>query len=147
MLLRDEEILELLTDSPEHPALADVDIPVPPFGRHSPIQPSSLDLNIGKVFLPDAPEDGEGGMNNGSIEYWLEPGHTAVVVTKERLHFPPNIAGFGFPPTRISANAVLMTNPGHSLFVEHRVDGRCREGPATLIQEAKRRQFSRNRPQ
>jgi len=52
-------------------------------------------------------------MAHGSIEHWLEPGHTAVVTTLEELHFPGHIAGFGFPPTRISANAILMTNPGH----------------------------------
>jgi dCTP deaminase len=43
----------------------------------------------------------------------LQPGQTAIVVTAEEFNLPPNIAAFGFPPTRISSNGILMTNPGH----------------------------------
>jgi deoxycytidine triphosphate deaminase len=114
MLLRDEEILRLLLGEDGQPPIAsNIEIPTPPFGPQSSIQPSSLDLRIGTIFLPEAPEDEEGGMGSETIEHWLDPGHTAVVSTLEELRLPSHIAGFGFPPTRISANAILMTNPGH----------------------------------
>jgi dCTP deaminase len=31
----------------------------------------------------------------------------------EVFNLPPNIAGFGFPPSSVSAGGILMTNPGH----------------------------------
>lgn len=113
MILRDEELLALVRGSKSNPPIVDFSVPSPPFGTTSPIQPSSLDLTIGRIFLPEASEDAEGGMNTGALEHWLKPGHTAVVVTKESLNFPSDIAAFGFPPTRISGSAILMTNPGH----------------------------------
>jgi len=114
MLLRDQDIFDLLTGATGHPPiLSHFDFPHPAFGPQSPIQPSSLDLHSGRIFLPEAPEDGHGGMGNGAIEHWLEAGQTAVIITKEEVRLPSTIAGFGFPPTRISSNAILMTNPGH----------------------------------
>jgi dCTP deaminase len=113
-LLRDTEIADWVAGRRGYPPLlVGFALPDPPYGRDSPIQPSSLDLTIGAIFLPEAQDDEEGGVGADTGEHWLKPGHTAVVVTRERLNFPPEIAGFGFPPTRISSSGILMTNPGH----------------------------------
>jgi hypothetical protein len=43
----------------------------------------------------------------------LDQGHTAVVVTKEELRLPKDISAIGFPPSSVSRDGLLMTNPGH----------------------------------
>lgn len=82
------------------------------FSEGSPIQPSSVDLHVGEIFLPLV---GQASCKDvaGLQEHILEPGETAVVTTSEMLKLPSQIGAFGFPPTRVSGKAVLMTNPGH----------------------------------
>jgi len=83
----------------------------PPFGKDAQIQPSSFDLTIGKIFVPQGQED------EGPIEpqsgYILKPGRTVVVISHEEIKLSAEFAGFGFPPARISRQGLLMTNPGH----------------------------------
>jgi len=80
--------------------------------KSSPIQPASIDLHVGRIFVPTAKSHNDEPFTpkRGHV---LEPGETAVVTTAEILNLPPEIGAFGFPPTSISAMAVLMTNPGH----------------------------------
>lgn len=89
------------------------ELPADPDACSSPVQPSSLDLHMGGIFVPDAKPDESGGVNNAKDDHNLEAGQTAVVVTKETINMPSHLAAVGFPPTRISNNGVLMTNPGH----------------------------------
>jgi dCTP deaminase len=82
-------------------------------GKDSLVQPSSLDMRIGKIFLPERGQNDEGGTNKGLGYHLLPPGATAIVETKEEIAMPPDLAAFGFPPTEVSTAGVLMTNPGH----------------------------------
>jgi len=43
----------------------------------------------------------------------LNQGETAVVETHEYLRVPNTLAGIGFPPSSVSRDGLLMTNPGH----------------------------------
>lgn len=83
------------------------------FDADSPVQASSVDLHIGKVFLPGKAGKAEGSQDCPLDLYALEPGQTAVVSTLEELHLPGDIAAIGFPPSRVSVQGLLMTNPGH----------------------------------
>lgn len=84
------------------------------YRKESPIQPSSIDLHIGNIYIP-----GKKGKEPGSeccpiAGFSLDSGATAVVVTQEKISLPNNIAGIGFPPsTNMSFKGILMTNPGH----------------------------------
>jgi dCTP deaminase len=107
-LLRDEDLIANLTAYVEG-----VELPKDPYSTDSPIQGSSLDLHIGQIYLPGTKKDEEGGAENPKSGHLLQTGETAVVTTKETLHLPSNVAGIGFPPSRVSFRGLLMTNPGH----------------------------------
>jgi deoxycytidine triphosphate deaminase len=112
-LLRDHDLIENINGKQETRYFEGVELPADPYAKESPIQASSIDLHIGEIFLPGTKKDQEGGVQNPKSGYSLQTGETAVVTTKETLHFPGNIAGFGFPPSRVSFKGLLMTNPGH----------------------------------
>lgn len=92
-------------------------VPAPPggdwFARDSAVQPSSIDLHIGEIFLPETKKDDPGHQGTPLRKHNLEAGHTAVVTTREIFSLPPDIAGIGFPPDSVSSQGILMTNPGH----------------------------------
>lgn len=82
--------------------------------RNSKIQPASLDLTIGEIYVPGRKAHELGGINNPYRKSLaLEQGHTAFVVTKEELDIPNDVAAIGFPPSSVSRDGLLMTNPGH----------------------------------
>jgi dCTP deaminase len=111
-LLSDSEIASLLRADP--PLLTNFPIPSDWDSKDSLVQPSSLDLHVGEIFVPPKEEPKVGDpVDKRTKEYMLQPGQTVVVDTLEELALPNNIAAFGFPPTSISNRAVLMTNPGH----------------------------------
>jgi len=84
------------------------------YNKTSPVQPSSIDMHIGKIFVPEIDPDRRGGINNPKTDYHtLLSGETAFVETAEKLDVPPDIAGFGFPPASMAVKGILMTNPGH----------------------------------
>lgn len=88
--------------------------PKPGDGKGSAVQPASIDLSIGQIYIPDVEPEKLGGVEKPLTEtFSLKAGHTAVVTTREKLHVPPTHGAIGFPPTTISNNAILMTNPGH----------------------------------
>jgi hypothetical protein len=95
------------------PIIENLTQPVDFYSKDSPVQASSVDLHIGPIFLPDTKDDETGSERNPKKEHVLRTGETSVVATKETLHFPPDVAGIGFPPARISSLGLLMTNPGH----------------------------------
>src|SRR4051812_5907342 len=104
MLLRDQQIAEMLKSNP--PLASDVRTRSDP--EESQVQPSSLDLSVGRVFLPEVDPWQSGGADRPLSEHLLGPGATAVVETHETLHVPSNIAGIGFPPDSVSSRGLLM---------------------------------------
>jgi dCTP deaminase len=109
-LLKDDQLKDLYTGA--KPVITGITVPKSWTEAASPVQPSSIDLHIGKVSLPaertsQKPDDVTDG------RYRLQPGQTAIVTTHEDLHMPPNLAAIGFPPSHISVQGLLMTNPGH----------------------------------
>lgn len=113
-LLRDEELFVNITAPPAGvPYIEGVELPTDPYSKDSPVQSSSIDLHIGNVYLPGKKEDEVGGIQNPRFDVELKTGETAVVTTREILHLPGDVAGLGFPPSRVSFKGLLMTNPGH----------------------------------
>jgi deoxycytidine triphosphate deaminase len=110
-LLRDEEIIATVTGTTAY--VDGVVLPADPYSKDSPVQASSIDLHIGKVYLPGEKDADLGGAQNPKQDYSLKTGETAVVTTIETLHLPSDVAGFGFPPSGVSFKGLLMTNPGH----------------------------------
>jgi dCTP deaminase len=109
-LLKDDQLKDLYGG--EKPVITGINTPSNWTEAKSPVQPSSIDLHIGKVSIPaertsQKPDDVISG------RYHLQPGQTAVVTTREDLHMRPNLAAVGFPPSHVSVQGLLMTNPGH----------------------------------
>jgi dCTP deaminase len=109
MFLRDAEI-QLLINSGHVRGVRSVH---DPDARDSPIQPCSLDLTIGRIFVPGVPANDLGGAANARFSHTLGVGETVVVETHESFHLPSDVGAFGFPPTTISNVGVLVTNLGH----------------------------------
>jgi deoxycytidine triphosphate deaminase len=83
------------------------------FLRQSPVQPCSVDLTVGDIFLPGTTLDEDGSADHPMTTHNLDRGQTAIITTRETLHLRPNLAAFGFPPSHVSFQGLLMTNPGH----------------------------------
>jgi len=86
------------------------------YDKDSPVQASSVDLHIGKIFVPEKKDSSFFSREKEfkpKTRHVLMAGHTTVVCTKEEINFPDNIAGIGFPLSRNSSQGILMTNPGH----------------------------------
>jgi deoxycytidine triphosphate deaminase len=81
--------------------------------RKSPIQPASVDLRIGGIYIPGTKAGDLGSEGKPRTEYSLKTGHMAIVSTQEKLGLPSNVAAIGFPPSHVSMAGLLMTNPGH----------------------------------
>ena len=121
-LLTDSEILEAFKNGNiKCPELNFNDVQLG--DKSCPIQPSSLDLHIGEIFVPPAkkfdmtpkwpwqkvPQNKPPARKGTS----LAPGHSAIIVTKETIELSKRVSAFGFPPAHLSSSALLMTNPGH----------------------------------
>ncbi len=108
MLLSDRQLIALIDDDPEFIRGLDAST------HERRVQASSVDLTVGKIYMPETPHGEPGSHDNPNQDgVILKPGHTVVVQTAERLSMPSDIAAFGFPPARMSRNGLLMTNPGH----------------------------------
>jgi dCTP deaminase len=110
-LLKDDELIGHVSGTT--PLITGVQQPANWYSNDSPIQPSSIDLHIGDIFLPGVKRDDPGGVLRPKIEHILRPGRTAVVLTQEEFRLPGHISGIGFPPSHVSFQGILMTNPGH----------------------------------
>lgn len=109
-VLQDSAIAQALQTDP--PLATNID--ANDIGRKtSQVQPASLDLTIGEIFVPGTGPGKLGSYNSPRDEVNLPHGGTAVIRTKEELHLPNNLAGIGFPPSSVSLKGLLMTNPGH----------------------------------
>jgi deoxycytidine triphosphate deaminase len=133
-LLRDEDLVRYIHEKKQlvtgHPDVAANEW----YSRKSPVQPSSVDLHIGDIFVP---ESGLWSTMKGFIarrtasrrleHYVLKSGYAALVTTAEKLTLPNNVAGISFAPNHIAMSGLLMTNAGH-------IDpGYCGELHYTLI--------------
>jgi len=106
-LIRDHDLQQAVRAQP--PLVTDISSDVGSW--NSRIQPCSIDLSIGNVYLPLS--DDEQRVLSRSPGIALSQGETAVVETLEYLRVPRTMAGIGFPPSSVSLQGVLMTNPGH----------------------------------
>jgi dCTP deaminase len=109
-LLSDSEIAELLEADP--PLVSGID-PTDFKTKDAPIQASSVDLSVGGIFVPGLSDNQHGGSDMPARSISLAQGEMAVIQTREKLALPSNLAGFGFPPSRLSIRGLLVTNPGH----------------------------------
>jgi len=112
MFLTDAELLALLSQGRLVTGL-DLDTGPAQFNRASQVQPCSVDLRIGEIFIPGTPDAKPGSLGTPTESEILLPGGTAVVKTLEECNLPPDIGAIGFPPNTVSAEGILMTNPGH----------------------------------
>ena len=114
-LLKDDELVQLITRN--NPIVTNLNAPTNWYSVDSAIQPSSVDLHIGKIYVPETPDPQPGcstkPIQGNGEQFVLKVGQTAIVSTLETVELPSNIAAFGFPPTLVSARGILMTNPGH----------------------------------
>jgi deoxycytidine triphosphate deaminase len=110
-ILIDKDLVELVKNG----RITSFDpLPTDWFDKNSPVQASSIDLHIGKIFIPEEEPGKRGCINKPKEDYHtLLPGETALVESTEILDIPKNISGFGFPPASIAVKGILMTNPGH----------------------------------
>ena len=108
MFLSDQQLVPL---APK--IIKGLDLSGDPYAANSKVQPASIDLTIGDIFLPEMNEGEKGSIEYPFHSYSLRSGHTAIVQTKEVLDLPADLAAIGFPPSRVSSKGLLMTNPGH----------------------------------
>jgi dCTP deaminase len=109
-LLRDSELIHLYEG--QSPVITGIDVPKTWTDAKSPVQPSSIDLHIGKICVP-AERESDPPSERISGRHSLIPGQTAIVTTRENLRMRPNLSAIGFPPAHVSVQGILMTNPGH----------------------------------
>ena len=104
-LLIDKELVELVKNKK---ITEFTDPPADWYSKASPVQPTSIDLHIGKIFVPEVERDRRGGIINPKTDYHtLNSGETAFIETVEKLNVPSDIAGFGFPPASIAVKGIL----------------------------------------
>ena len=78
------------------------------------IQPCSIDLRVGRIFVPGTEAGQPGSAGNAKQIYSLQTGQTAIVTTLERLTLGPRIAVIGFPPARVASTACSCSTPATS---------------------------------
>ena len=93
------------------------------YAKDSPVQPGSLDLTVGHVYSPCTEDQNKPHPPAGEPQYVLKPGRTAIVLTREELKMPGDLVAIGFPPSKVSVQGILMTNPGQ---VDPGYEGRLR---------------------
>lgn len=108
-MLSDNELLNLVDAG----AISGLTVPSDRFSYDSPVQPASVDLHIGGIYLPRAAADEAGGENHPLTEHLLKTGETVLIRTEEVLKLPNDVGGLAFPPSRFAVRALLVTNAGH----------------------------------
>ncbi len=80
----------------------------------SPIQSSSLDLHIDKIFLPFKSEEDMPLQRASQVkECELKVGEAIRVITKEKLNLTTSHFGFVFAPARLARKGILVPDTGH----------------------------------
>jgi deoxycytidine triphosphate deaminase len=129
IMLSDHDIIAELNKGPSKPASDSLIHPFPSEGERdwnslplsdpqwneagSPIQPASIDLHVGHIYIPGARAGSLGGEGCGALSHTLRPGHSVVVSTYERINLPASLGGIVFPPSKLSSSGILVANLGH----------------------------------
>jgi deoxycytidine triphosphate deaminase len=79
----------------------------------SPIQPCSIDLHVGEIFVPGVVADAVGSVSKGKTAHSLESGRSVVVQSLEKLCLPDDVGAIALPPSRISSKGIFIANFGH----------------------------------
>lgn len=111
-MLSNVELIKLISD-PGKPIISNIsDFR---FNRSdSLVQPASIDLTVGEIWLPPSPNDKESGTKRALALHTLKHGETVLVVTREKLSLPDNIGGLMFPKNgRFALRGLMITNFGH----------------------------------
>ncbi|WP_292933170.1 hypothetical protein [Noviherbaspirillum sp.] len=77
------------------------------------IKAASLNLKVGKIYVPGTKKDDLGGVSSPRTVFSLEQGATAVLKTSQEVSLSARQVGIMFPPNHVSLKGLLMTNPGH----------------------------------
>ncbi|GAK46714.1 conserved protein [Tepidicaulis marinus] len=118
-MLSDKTLLtQVLVNKAVHPLPGDWGQKAPNdeawFSKDSPVQPSSIDLHVGYIYVPGTKGPCRmGGERNGHTSYELSPGHSVIVSTFERVTLSGQFGGLVFPPSRLSSKGILVANIGH----------------------------------
>ncbi len=84
------------------------------YSAESSIQPCSVYLHVGEIYLPEQRKNKRGSETNPiKGPYSLEPGEVILVRTDEKLSIPSNIGGICFAPAQYSLKGLLIVNIGH----------------------------------
>lgn len=110
MFLTDREILALIGGG----AITGImPLPADPYSQFSPVQPCSIDLTIGRIFVPGTSEDELGGAKRPKESHLMPPGHAALVETAEIFALPPDTGGIVTTPNRLSLAGLWLSTPSH----------------------------------
>lgn len=77
------------------------------------IKGASLNLKIGKIYVPGTSSEELGGVAKPLTVFSLQQGATVVLKTSQEIKLNARQTGIMFPPNHVSLKGVLMTNPGH----------------------------------
>lgn len=77
------------------------------------IKGASLNLKIGKIYVPGTKDEDLGGVFQPFTTFSLKQGATVVLKTSQKINLHANQTGILFPLNQISLKGLLMTNPGH----------------------------------
>lgn len=77
------------------------------------IKGASLNLKVGKIFVPGKKSEELGSVEKPLTVFSLKQGATVVLKTSQRVKLNSQQTGIMFPPNHVSLKGLLMTNPGH----------------------------------
>lgn len=114
-ILNREELCKLIKDTKCIDSdIVQKDISVKYDRNSSAIQPCSIDLHIGEMYIPEKKDSDLGGKTNpNKKEIILKPGGSLLVRIEENINLPTDIGGICFAPARLSLRGMLIVNIGH----------------------------------
>lgn len=77
------------------------------------IKGASLNLKIGKIFVPGKDLLELGSVGKPLSVFSLKQGATVVIKTSQKIKLNARQTAIMFPPNHVSLKGLLMTNPGH----------------------------------
>lgn len=110
-ILIDNELVDIVTGTDRK--VNDVPDQTDWYTDESPVQPCSIDLTVGEIYLPGSKENCLGSKDRPHEHYSLKPGQTVVIRTNEEIEFTGSYSGIVFPASRVAFQGILVTNPGH----------------------------------
>lgn len=78
------------------------------------VQPSSVDLTVGRIFVPPRNDDDDQMVKEADGFYILKQGGSVLVTTREKICLPSSLAGIMLPKNgHFALKGVSVTNFGH----------------------------------